>query len=93
MRHLADSQSAIFTPYGGEPVTVSVILERDVARTVAGMQGVIMESRNEITGYANELGSASRGDVVTVDGKGWRLSQKDSDDGHLVTWIVTEERQ
>lgn len=92
MHHLADTQSAAYTPVNGTPITVSVILDRDVERTVAGMQGVIMESRTELTGYASELGAGGRGDVVTLNGKGWRLGQKASDDGYLVTWIVTEER-
>ena len=92
MHHLADTQSATYTPVNGTPVTVSVILDRDVERTVAGMQGVVMETRTELTGYSSELGAGGRGDVVTVNGNGWRLGQKASDDGYLVTWIVTEER-
>ena len=83
---------ATYTPYNGASVTVRVILDRDVERTVAGMQGVIMESRNELTGYTTQLGEGGRGDIVTVDGKGWRLGQKASDDGYMVTWIVTEDR-
>lgn len=83
---------ATFTPYNATPVPVTVMLDRDVERTVAGMQGVVMEARTELTGYTSELGAGARGDVVTVGGKGWRLGQKASDDGYLVTWIVTEER-
>lgn len=83
---------ASFAPQGEMPTTVTVILDRDVERTVAGMQGVVMESRTELTGYTSELGEGGRGDVVTVNGAGWRLGQKASDDGYLVTWIVTPER-
>lgn len=83
---------ASFAPHSGTPVTVTVMLDRDVERTVAGMQGVIMESRTELTGYTSELGAGGRGDVVTVSGNGWRLGQKASDDGFIVTWIVTPER-
>ncbi|EGP18546.1 hypothetical protein GME_16442 [Halomonas sp. TD01] len=92
MHHLADTQSATYTPLNGTPITVSVILDRDVERTVAGMQGVVMETRTELTGYTSELGEGARGDVVTVNGTGWRLGQKASDDGYLVTWVVTQER-
>lgn len=92
MTHLTDSDTATYTPHNGTPVTVSVILDRDVERTVAGMQGVIMESRTELTGYTSELGEGGRGDVVTVNGTGWRLGQKTNDDGYLVTWVVTQER-
>lgn len=92
MSHLADSQAATYTPLGGVSVEVSVILDRDVERTVAGMQSAVMERRTELTGYTRELGAGKRGDTVTVGGNTWRLVTKDSDDGHLVTWIVTEER-
>lgn len=83
---------ASFAPFKRDVVPVTVILDRDVERTVAGMQGIIMESRTEITGYVSEIGNGARGDVITVKGKGWRLGQKARDDGHLVTWIVTEDR-
>ncbi|CAM0557102.1 hypothetical protein EHLJMEHL_02190 [Vreelandella titanicae] len=83
---------ACFAALNADPVPVTVMLDRDVERTVAGMQGVIMEARTELTGYTSELGEGARGDVVTLNGKGWRLAQKARDDGYLVTWIVTPER-
>lgn len=84
--------TATYTPYNGTPTTVTVILDRDIERTVAGMQGVIMEARTELTGYTSQLGAGARGDVVTLNGQGWRLGAKARDDGYLVTWIVTPER-
>lgn len=84
--------AATFAALNADPVPVTVMLDRDVERTVAGMQGVIMEARTELTGYTSELGAGARGDVVTLNGKGWRLGQKARDDGYLVTWIVTPER-
>ena len=92
MKHLADADDATYTPTTGTPTTVTVILDRDVERTVAGMQGATMEPRTELTGYTSELGAGRHGDVVTIGGKGWRLAQKASDDGYLVTWVVTPER-
>ena len=83
---------ATFAPHNGTPTTVTVILDRDIERTVAGMQGVIMEARTELTGYTSQLGAGARGDVVTLKGQGWRLGQKARDDGYLVTWVVTPER-
>lgn len=83
---------ATFTPYNGTPTAVIVIVDRDIERTVAGMQGVIMEARTELTGYTSQLGAGARGDVVTLKGQGWRLGQKARDDGYLVTWVVTPER-
>ncbi|BBI51103.1 hypothetical protein HORIV_35240 [Vreelandella olivaria] len=64
---------ASFAALNADPVPVTVMLDRDVERTVAGMQGVIMEARTELTGYTSELGAGARGDVVTLNGRvgGW----------------------
>lgn len=83
---------ASFTAQGAATVLVKVFLDRDVERTVIGMQGAMMEKRTEIIGYSNELGEAGRGDIVTVGATAWRLVSKASDDSHVVTWIVKEER-
>lgn len=88
----AFGRDATYTPDGEEARPVRVILDRDIERTVAGMQGIVMETRTELAGYSAELASARRGDVVTLDGKGWRLVQRDKDDGYLCVWIVKEER-
>lgn len=88
----AFGRDAVYSPAGQEARAVRVILDQDLERTVAGMQGVTMEARTELAGYSKDLGPAKRGDVVTLDGDAWRLIQRDKDDGHLVTWIVTKER-
>lgn len=88
----AFASPAVYAPMAGDPSTVNVIIDRDVERTVAGMQGVIMEARTELTGYSGELSAGARGDVVTQNGDSWRLIQRAKDDGYLVTWIVTKER-
>lgn len=88
----AFGRDAIYTPAGEEARPVRVILDRDIERTVAGMQGIVMETRTELAGYSADLAAARRGDVVTLGGKGWRLVQRDKDDGYLCVWIVKEER-
>ncbi|GHA85414.1 head-tail joining protein [Modicisalibacter luteus] len=89
MSHLADSASATYTPQDVEPLTVSVIIDRDVERVVGGMQSGTMERRTELTGYSRELGEGKRGETVSLGRETWRLVSKSTDDGHLVTWIVT----
>lgn len=88
----AFGRDAVYSPAGQEARAVRVILDRDIERTIAGMQGIVMETRTELAGYSADLANARRGDVVTMDGKGWRLVQRDSDDGYLTVWIVKEER-
>ncbi|MFW6344709.1 MAG: head-tail joining protein [Halomonas sp.] len=93
-------QDATYTPDGGDPVTVRVVLDRNVERTVAGMQGATMEARTQLTAHSDDLGEASRGDTVTLGSETWRLVSKgfalgdaqSVDDGHLVTWIVKPDR-
>lgn len=88
----AFGRDAEYTPAGEEARPVRVILDRDIERTIAGMQGIVMETRTELAGYSADLAAARRGDVVTLDGNGWRLVQRDSDDGQMVVWIVKENR-
>ncbi|TFH84773.1 hypothetical protein EQG41_20665 [Billgrantia azerbaijanica] len=83
---------ATYTPTTGDPVSIAVIVDRDIERTVAGMQGAAMERRTELTGYSAELGEARRGETVIVGSETWRLVSREADDGHLVTWIVTPDR-
>jgi len=93
-------QDATYTPNGGDPVTVRVVLDRNVERTIAGMQGATMESRTQLTGYTADIGDADRGDTVTLGAETWRLVSKgfavgDAQsiaDGYLTTWIVKPER-
>ena len=93
-------QDATYTPQGGAPATVRVVLDQNVERTIAGMQGATMEARTQITGFSDELGEASRGDVVVLGTDTWRLVAKgfvmgdaqSADDGHIVTWIVKPDR-
>lgn len=92
MDHLADTQSAIYQPDAGTPVSIAVMVDRDVERTVSGMQGAMMERRTEIAAYAEDIGGAKRGDVVTVGADAWRLVSVYINDGAFVTWIVTKER-
>ncbi|WP_136247938.1 head-tail joining protein [Halomonas borealis] len=92
MGHLADTQSATYTPATGDPATIPVMVDRDVERTVPGMQGVVMERRTELAAYATDLAGAKRGEMVTVGDEAWRLVTKESDDGAFVTWIVKPDR-
>lgn len=92
MHHLADTQSATYNPATGDPATMPVMVDRDVERTVPGMQGVVMERRTELAAYSKDLGDAKRGETVEVGADTWRLVTKESDDGHLVTWIVKPDR-
>lgn len=93
-------QDATYTPSGGESVTVRVVLDRNVERTIPGMQGATMESRTQLTGYSEDLGEASRGDTVALGSETFRLVSKgfaigdamSVDDGHLVAWIVKPDR-
>jgi hypothetical protein len=92
MQHLADTQSATYTPAIGDPATIPVMVDRDIERTVAGMQGAVMERRTEIAAYASDLASAKRGDTVTVGSEIWRLVSVFINDGAFVTWIVKPDR-
>ena len=92
MTHLSDTSDARYVSSDGEQRTLTVILDRDVQRTVAGMQSTTMERRTELTVFSREAGDLARGEVITIGEQGWRLVSKDSDDGHVVTWIVKEER-
>jgi len=92
MQHLADTHSATYTPATGDPTTIPVMVDRDVERTVPGMQGVVMERRTELAAYAADLPNAKRGETVTVGTETWRLVTKESDDGAFVTWIVKPDR-
>ena len=92
MSHLSDTSEAQYISPDGDQLTLSVILDRDVERTVGSMQSGMMERRTELTGFSRELGDLKRGAVITIGEQGWRLGSKASDDGHLVTWVVTEER-
>lgn len=89
MLHLADSQSATYTPSTGDATTIPVIVDHDVERTVASMQGTVVERRTELSGYSKDIGDARRGDTVTVGSDVWKLIRKLSDDGSFVTWIVS----
>lgn len=92
MEHLADTQSATYTPAAGDIREIPVIVSRDLERTIAGMNGAVMEVRTEIAAYSRDLGTAKRGDVIAVDGIEWRLVSVYSNDGAFVTWIVKENR-
>lgn len=88
MLHLADTQSATYTPSTGDPIQIPVIVERDIERTVGSMQGAVMERRTELSAYAKDLSDAYRGETVTVGSDVWKLVSKFIDDGGFVTWIV-----
>ncbi|MGM0517899.1 MAG: head-tail joining protein [Pseudomonadota bacterium] len=92
MAHLADTQSATYTPASGDPVTIPVMVDRDVERTVAGMQGTVVERRTELSGYASDLADAKRGETVSVATDTWRLVSQLANDGGFVTWIVKPDR-
>lgn len=92
MAHLADTDSATYTPASGDPTTIPVMVDRDVERTVAGMQGGAMERRTELTAYSADLGDAARGETVAVGTEAWRLVSVSTNDGRFVTWIVKPER-
>ncbi|KGE78270.1 hypothetical protein FP66_04555 [Halomonas salina] len=93
-------QDATYTPGGGAPATVRVVVDRNVERSLPGMQGAAMESRTQITGYSDDLGEARRGDTIEVGAETWVLDTKgfaigdaqSIDDGYLVTWVVKPER-
>jgi len=90
MAHLADTQSATYTPASGDPVTIPVMVDRDVERTQPGQQSTTVERRTELTAYLDDLKDARRSETVTVAGETWRLDKKDRDDGSFVTWFVTK---
>jgi len=92
MAHLADTQSATYTPASGDPTTIPVMVDRDVERTVAGMQGTVVERRTELSAYVADLADAKRGETVTVGTETWRLVSVFANDGRFVTWIVKPER-
>jgi hypothetical protein len=93
-------QDATYTPSGGAAATVRVVLDRNVERAVAGMQGTAVEPRTQLTGYTSDLGEASRGDTITLGTEMFRLVSKgfafgdaqSVDDGSIVTWIVKPDR-
>lgn len=87
----AGDQATRVSP-AGDVSTFPVILDRDVERAAGGMQSGMMERRTELTGQSGDMGDLARGEVITIGEQGWRLVSKDSDDGHVVTWIVKEER-
>ncbi len=92
MHHLADTQSATYTNALGVSTQIPVMVDRDIERTVAGMQGVVMERRTEIAAYSADLPNAKRGDTITVAGETWKLVSQFADDGAFVTWIVKPDR-
>lgn len=92
MAHLADTQSATYTPASGDPVTIPVMVDRDVERTVTGMQGTVVERRTELSAYAADLADANRRETVTVGTETWELVGIVANDGRWVTWIVKPER-
>lgn len=81
-------QDATYTPTDGDPVTVRIILDRDVQPTQGGQQSTTVERRTELTGYHDELGDARRSELVVIGDDTWRLDRLDRDDGYLVTWFV-----
>lgn len=90
LRHLADTDSAIYTPSEGDPVIFRAILDRDVMPAQGGQQSTTVERRNELSAHHDVLGDARQGERVTIDGTTWRLDRRDRDDGHFVTWTVVE---
>ncbi|MGM0703882.1 MAG: head-tail joining protein [Pseudomonadota bacterium] len=79
---------ATYTPSGGGPVTIPVIIDRDVEPTQPSQQSTTVERRTELTAYHSDLGAARRSELVEADGETWRLDRLDRDDGHLCTWWV-----
>ncbi len=93
LNHLSDAVDATYTPATGDPVTgVRVLVDRDIERTIAGMQGAVMERRTELTAHVDVLGEAQRGETVTVGSDVWVLVVEAINDGALVTWVVKPER-
>lgn len=74
------------------PLATTAILDRDVERTVGGMQSTYMERRTEMTLPSRGVVGITQGDTVTLKGETWRWVSKVSDDGYLITGIVKPER-
>lgn len=85
-------------PPDSGPITVRIIIDKDVERTVGGMQSATMERRIEITGGStclegpNLKDAKSRDKITDHTGQTWLLSEKTADDGYLVIWSVTPAR-
>ncbi|MDR5867296.1 head-tail joining protein [Halomonas koreensis] len=92
MEHLADTQSGTYTPATGDPVTLPVIVERDVERTVGGYQGTVVERRTELSVLLADLPDAKRGETITVGSDTWVLETPLANDGRWITWKVKPER-
>ncbi len=92
VEHLADTQSATYSPATGDPKTIAVIIDRDVERTVGGYQGTVVERRTELAALLTDLPDAKRGEIITVGSDAWVLETPLANDGRWVTWQVKPER-
>ena len=90
--HGAFSRSATYTPPGGDPIEVDVVLHFGV-ETPDPMTGQIDEDdyADFLTDEVTPTKGGTLSDVEDHEGKSWRLGHRDTGDSERVRYRIIEE--
>ncbi len=84
-----------YTPAGGEAVAITGMVDREPDRTLFDGMGT-EEARKamvEISTDADGVASPARGDVVTFDGKDWKILGRDVEPGLTMATLFVENKE
>lgn len=84
----AFGEAATYTPSGGSPVAITVIVDRNVDLAPGGFDSTVIERRTVLNILKTEVAAPERGDVCVVGATSYTVDSVFDDDGYVVKVAV-----